>query len=344
MRVASTSFTVAEYCQQMTDKGIIVNRQYQRSSQVWPVAARSFLIDSILAGFPMPKLSLYQKTDLRTRRTVKEIVDGQQRSQAILDFFNDALRISTKGPFQGLTFSSLEPEQQQRFLDYAVSADVFVDATDADIRELFRRVNSYNVPLNYQEKRHSTYQGPFKWFIYEESNRYSQLLKDLGTFSETQIARMDDAKFLADFCVALDSGIISASEAKIDALYKEYDESFPIEADFAKRFEDGFNAVMRFRDALAPELTKKYQLHTVLLAFCHKSRPIEAITKFIPSDGRGIQDPEATAFNLSALSEALSSGESNSKQFHDYIQHSAKTTDRLMQRQQRFKILFELLK
>lgn len=298
----------------------------------------------MLAGFPMPKLSLYQKTDLRTRRTIKEIVDGQQRSQAILDFFNDSLRISTKGPFQGMTFSRLEPEQQQRFLDYAVSVDVFVDATESDIRELFRRVNSYNVPLNYQEKRHSTYQGAFKWFIYEESNRYSQLLKDLGTFSESQIARMDDAKFLADFCVALRSGIISASETKIDALYTEFDPSFDDEPVYAQRFEEGFNAVMRLRDAVVPELTKKYQLYTLLLAFCHKLRPIAPLNSLVESDGQGIQDPERTAFELSALSEALSSGTSEREDFRSYLANSAKTTDRLSQRQERFKVLFGLIR
>jgi hypothetical protein len=344
MRVTSSTFTVAEYCQQMTDKSITVNKQYQRSNQIWPAAARSFLIDSMLAGFPMPKLSLYQKTDLRTRRTIKEIVDGQQRSQAILDFFNDTLRISTKGLFQGMTFSRLEPEQQQQFLDYAVSVDVFVDATESDIRELFRRVNSYNVPLNYQEKRHATYQGNFKWFIYQESNRYSQLLKDLGTFSEPQIARMDDAKFLADFCVALRNGVISASEAKIDALYREFDPGFAEEPAYAARFEEGFNTVLQFRDALTPELTKKYQLYIVLLAFCHKIRPVDSLNALAVSDGRGIQDIEITTFDLSALAEALSTGQTEREEFRTYLANSAKTTDRLIQRQERFKILFSLLK
>ncbi len=344
MKVTSTSFTVAEYCQQMTDMNIVVNRQYQRSNKVWPVAARSFLIDSILHGFPVPKLSLYQKTDLKTRRTIKEIVDGQQRSQAILDFYNDQLRITTKGDFNGLTYSRLEPEQQQEFIDYVVSVDVFVDATEADIRELFRRVNSYNVPLNHQEKRHSSYQGPFKWFIYEESNRYSQLLKDIGTFSESQIARMDDAKFLADFFVALEKGIISASESKIDGVYKKYDQNFQEEGDYAARLETGFNEIIDLRDVLNGELTKKYQLYVLLLAICHKNNPIPSLNTVVRSDGRGIRDRATTRFNLSALSEALSEGESDEPLFSDFIRNSVKTTDRQTQRKRRFEILFELIR
>ena len=43
----------------MTERAISVNRNYQRSNAIWPAAARSFLIDSMLCGFPIPKLSLY---------------------------------------------------------------------------------------------------------------------------------------------------------------------------------------------------------------------------------------------------------------------------------------------
>ena len=74
-------------------KEIRVNRNYQRSEKVWPPAAKSFLIETILLGYPVPKLSLYQITDLKTRRTVKEIVDGQQRTLTIKAFFDNRLRL-----------------------------------------------------------------------------------------------------------------------------------------------------------------------------------------------------------------------------------------------------------
>jgi hypothetical protein len=60
-----------------------VNRNYQRSDQVWPAIAKSYLIETILLGYPVPKLSLYQVLDLKSRKTSKEIVDGQQRSVTI---------------------------------------------------------------------------------------------------------------------------------------------------------------------------------------------------------------------------------------------------------------------
>jgi hypothetical protein len=94
LAIQPTNMTIAEYCGAMERKDIIVNKTYQRSDKVWPDSARSFLIESVLLGYPVPKIYLHSKTDLKTRRTIKEIVDGQQRSRAIFDFFNDNFNLS----------------------------------------------------------------------------------------------------------------------------------------------------------------------------------------------------------------------------------------------------------
>ncbi len=338
MKVNSTNFTVAEYCQQMTDRTITVNRNYQRSNAIWPAAARSFLIDSMLCGFPIPKLSLYQKTDLKTRRTIKEIVDGQQRSQAILDFFNDDLRISTKGEYVGLSYSKLDEAQQQGFLSYSLSVDVFVDATDADIRELFRRVNSYNVPLNPQEIRHATYQGKFKWFLLEMANQYSQVLKELGVLTESQMARMEDAKFIGDLCVGLEDGIISASEPKIDKLYKKFDKDFLSEEKFKNLLQYGVDQAIAYREALGEGLTKRYQFYCLLLAFIHIRHPIAHLQILFQSNGNGGRDAQSIRENLSRLAETASTGVANGDpELQAFVAASSKTTDRKEQREVRFK-------
>ena len=59
MNVQHTTLTVNEYCQGMVRNEIIVNRDYQRSDRVWPNIARSYLIESIILGFPLPKFTHY---------------------------------------------------------------------------------------------------------------------------------------------------------------------------------------------------------------------------------------------------------------------------------------------
>src|SRR5690242_5809094 len=100
---------------------ITVNKDYQRSDQVWPQVARSYLVETILKGFPIPKLYLHQVTDVKSKKTIKEIVDGQQRSVAILDFFNDELRLSKSienEEIQNKKYSELDPEYKHKFLEY----------------------------------------------------------------------------------------------------------------------------------------------------------------------------------------------------------------------------------
>jgi hypothetical protein len=136
MVVTSTSFTIAEYCEQMQAGRIIINRNYQRSSKVWPPAARSYLIDTILCGYSIPKLSLYQITDLKTRQTIKEIVDGQQRSRAILDFFEDKLRLTSNSAFSGATYTKLEETLQQKFVSYQLSVSLIPMSVEVEVYPL----------------------------------------------------------------------------------------------------------------------------------------------------------------------------------------------------------------
>src|SRR5208337_260200 len=168
MEIVPTNYTVADYCDDLLQNKIMVNREYQRSDKVWPTAARSFLIESVLLGYPIPKISLFQRIDVKTRKSIKEIIDGQQRSVAILDFYSGKLRLSRtieESEFAGAAYSDLSEELQGKFLNYSLSVDLFVAATNEEIREVFRRMNSYTVPLNPEESRHATWPAPFFWTI-----------------------------------------------------------------------------------------------------------------------------------------------------------------------------------
>ena len=48
-----------------------INRDYQRSSRVWPDMAKSYLMETILRDFPIPKLFLHQTQDTKTRKPIR---------------------------------------------------------------------------------------------------------------------------------------------------------------------------------------------------------------------------------------------------------------------------------
>jgi len=143
MNVVPTHITVADFCQGIERGEIVVNPKYQRSDKVWPQAARTFLIETILLHYPMPKFSLYQKIDLTSKKMFKEIVDGQQRSSAIFDFYKGKLELSEESDleeFAGKSYANLDDDAKQNFLDYALNVDLIVDAKPDQVREIFRRI------------------------------------------------------------------------------------------------------------------------------------------------------------------------------------------------------------
>jgi hypothetical protein len=345
MNVSIAGFTIAEYCQQMENKTIIVNREYQRSDKAWPPAARSYLIDSILNGYPIPKLSLYQKTDLASRKTIKEVVDGQQRSQAIYDFLHDNFKLGGKNQFAGSKFSSLEQTKQQQYLDYQLTADLFVGATPEEIRQTFRRINSYTVPLNPQEKRHAVFQGEFKWFIVELSEKYADVLKLVGLLSERQLSRMSDASLFSELVLAIFEGIQSASEPKIDALYEKHEKEFAMEEDVRARIAKTMDLILAWEQLHNTViLNKLYNFYSLFLAITHAQSPLvvlnEAYKRAVPIE----PDTEFALPNITELSEALTRpSEHQQQQYREFISACSKTTNRLNQRITRFKWLSKAL-
>ena len=221
-------FSLVDFMGMLDRKEIIINRDYQRGSGLWTVSARSYFIDTILQGYPFPKIYLYQSFNERTKRPFKELVDGQQRITTIHDFYHDkfALNNASKN-FARLKYSDLDEETQRSFLSYQIELSTILSASRAELLEMFRRMNAYTAPLKEAEKRHSTYQGEFKWFIAEMADRFSPILESYEILTQKQIARMADAEFISDLVVVVKDGIQTKRTAKIEQLYKTFDTKFP---------------------------------------------------------------------------------------------------------------------
>ena len=105
-------YRIADFLEWHREKKLKLNPDFQRGS-VWTPAARTFLIDTILRGFPIPKIYLRTAVDTDTKQSYREVVDGQQRLRAIIDFANDKFALSKRaGEFSGLRYSTLESDRQ----------------------------------------------------------------------------------------------------------------------------------------------------------------------------------------------------------------------------------------
>ncbi len=280
MDISLAQLTVVELSDALDRGEITVNKAYQRSSSVWPPAARSFLIETILLGYPIPKLYMSMVTDLKTRKTRKEIVDGQQRTTAIQDYYKNRFKLSKRAEpdeAAGKTFDELDEGLQQKFISYKLTADQFIGATPEDIREMFRRINSYTVPLNGEERRHAEFQGDFKWFIYQLSKKYDQALQNAGVFGEKALARMQDTKLFSEIAHAMMEGIRTTSSNILRALYAKHDEEFTDEKTYRKRISAGIDALIELDDLHNGPLMRPYHVYALVLALIHARTSLEKL-------------------------------------------------------------------
>ena len=244
MKVTRNLFTIADLVKWMDEKSLVVNRDYQRSPGLWPSNARSYFIDTILNGYPFPKVTIRQTINLRTKQSYREIIDGQQRLTAIYDFVNNKFALSNVSKaYAKSKFLDLDEVNKQNLLSYEVSVDSIIAATEEEVLEIFRRMNSYNVPLNEQEKRHSTYQGEFKWFIKDLLDSYTPMLEAFDVLSKTQVSRMADADLMTELCQVLMEGIQTRSNKKLDDLYRNNDRVFHEKDEIGPKIKEAMNFI-----------------------------------------------------------------------------------------------------
>ena len=343
MDIAPTTLTIADYCQGLASGAIRVNHDYQRSDDIWPLAARQFLIETVLLDFPVPKFSLHQVTNLADKSTVRFIVDGQQRSSAICDFYSGELALSAKSNIPDVAsfhYADLPDDLKHQFLGYLISVDLFLNATNSEVREAFRRINSYTVPLNPEEQRHAIFQGALKWFIYRLTSTYGDVFAGLGILSENQLIRMQDAKLFSEVAHAVLNGVETTNRAKLDALYKTSDAEFPEETDLSGRIERSMDELVQLSDLRGSELMKPHHVYSLLLALMHFAKPIPKLEPNVPVRLHGRFDPAHAIAALRPLADALEAKNNPPRTYRAFVKASTDRTNVKAQRIARIKALY----
>lgn len=112
--------------------------EWQRD-EVWSTDKKQLLIDSILRGWKIPKFYFAKVSEGPDEF---EVVDGQQRLTAILEFYGGTLILSPESAkeFGGATYSKLPDSISDSYDDYEISYDEITDASEEEQKEFFRRL------------------------------------------------------------------------------------------------------------------------------------------------------------------------------------------------------------
>lgn len=229
----SRTYSINDFLEWSENDQLELSPRFQRRS-VWTDTARSYLMDTIVSGKPIPKVFIRQKINPQTRKSIREVVDGQQRLRTILSFMRDGFVISKRHnkTYGGYYFSQLneaDDEIQTQILNYEISVDLLVNMSDPDVLDVFSRLNSYSVTLNEQEKLNANHFGPFKRLCDNIAHKNNSFWIDNKIISEQNVLRMYDVQMVADLIIGIVEGV--KTKKQIKKFYEQYENEFEYNLD-----------------------------------------------------------------------------------------------------------------
>jgi hypothetical protein len=264
--------TISWFNQQHQADSLEISAAFQRRA-VWLEKERSALLKTVFDALPFPEVYVHTITTAATGAQKHVVVDGQQRITSVLMFIAGEVALPDDIIWKGQRFSDLSPVQQEHFWDYKVVVRFLRKTNDAEIRELFTRLNTNNVALNDQELRNARYQGKFKQCA--ERLADNSMFQEISLFTAREVRRMEDIEFVSELLMRTVAGITNKKDM-LEELYADLDEEFPGEADYESKT---VNSLALLRSVISPEnvqfvRTKSnfYSLFGACLEFFEKTK------------------------------------------------------------------------
>lgn len=321
------TYSVSDFAEWHAAGLLVLSPEFQRRA-VWSTPAKSYLIDTILRGKPMPKVLITQT--LVDGKNVRTVVDGQQRLRAILEYLDGDFAVArTHNPeFGGSRFQDLPREVRDDYWQYEIGVDVLFNTELSDLLDIFARLNTYSVKLNSTELLNASYLGDFKTNAHTLGHKYAAFLKDAGVLSSSAIARMSEVELTADLLGALLEGV--SSRKQIPSFYKKYDDNVPDVATAADRFDTTFSRLASIYEPSELRQTnfrRPHLFYSVFLAIAYHLHGtphlpgVRRLQSFNPGRIRIALD------NLSANYDEYTADQTRaSSDWHQFIQDSRRAT------------------
>ena len=223
---------------------IFVDNSFQRR-YVWEEKHQAALIETILLGYDIPPIYLWEQEPDDSGFIKLSIVDGQQRIGAIKAFIDGdfVLKRNYLAVVDGVdwvdkTFDELSKDDKDKIWKYKFKTREIDSSVSLDeIKTIFLRLNITNKVLNPQELRNATYNGEFINLAIKLAdmpfwNKYK-------IFSNNDVRRMLDVEMVSNLLAFLRLGFkINLGQKTLNKLYDlfnfEYKEKSEDEAVFTK--------------------------------------------------------------------------------------------------------------
>lgn len=250
LQMTKTQYKVSDFVSWQRMGTLDLSPSFQRRG-VWKAGAKSYFVDTVLRGLPVPIIFLRDKrTNWKTMESSREVVDGQQRIRTLLSYIDPTLlpdfdetrdtftlQAVHNSDYAGKPFSALPPEARQQILDFQFSTHVLpLNIDDRQILQIFARMNATGVNLNPQELRNAEFFGEFKTSMYVLAFEQLPRWREWRIMSEDNIARMLEVELTSELAQLMLKGMRQKTQAALDNLYEEYEFIYPERYEVERRF------------------------------------------------------------------------------------------------------------
>lgn len=279
-------YSVGDYLEWNSNGLLELSPDFQRRG-VWTKQAKSYLLDTIISGKPMPKVLMTQK--LEVSRNKRVIIDGQQRLRSIIEFCNDEFKISKthNREYGDIVFSDLPSDVKSDIIKYEVGADVLFDLSYEETLDIFARLNTYSVRLNKQELFNAKYLGPFKQAAYQLGYSYVSYWINASVLTKAKVSRMGEAELASDLLVVSLDGI--QSNKQIEKFYKNYESDEITLEDESTRARDCLDIIGEIYSAEELKVTNYRRIHVYYSLYCAVYHSLFGVPKFDAPRNRSLK-------------------------------------------------------
>ena len=339
-----SSYTPLDFLTWQAADSLDIAPEFQRR-RVWTLGARSYFIDTLIRQMPVPPMYIRVKQTKDKTKIIREIIDGQQRISAIIDFMEDSFSLSRtlKAPYAGKRFSQLDEDQQDAIRQYGFICEVFQGISDPEVLEIFARLNTHSVNLNKQELRNGRFFGYFKQSAYSLAHEHLEFWRRNRVFGEVAIARMAEVELTSELLILQMDGL--QDRKFINDYYSNFDETFPNQAHIEHNFRVTIDAV---NDAIgnqleAGEYHRPPMFYSLFGAIYHQIFGVPNLKLPTAKKPIGINERDGLNSAVALLSEKIRQARQDSFVTEDYqgfVNACLRTTDNVPQRLTRVETLY----
>jgi hypothetical protein len=235
MNHQSQTQSISWFRQHYLDGRLELRPPFQRKP-VWTDKQRCALIESVLLDIPVPEIYI-QVVQSEDGTADYGVVDGQQRLRTILQFVgieneddqenneDNNLFVLEKLPatslYKNKSFSGLSTEQKKKLFAYEICVRLLYTENQAEVEDVFKRLNKFTLPLKPQELRNATYHSAFALLAENLADDEYWAVNRIVT--PASIRRMGDIEMMSDLLIGLIHGPQGGSAAILNGYYEMYE-------------------------------------------------------------------------------------------------------------------------